>query len=216
MSWLTTTSAVANTASAAAWSPADQSKIRLLSPALEVVADQLGARVEGAVRVHDRWQRFVLDVDQLERVAGRVPVPRDDERDLLALESDLVGREHGLHIGGQGRHPGKVARGKRLPGNHGLDAGVRLRGSDVDRPDLGVRERAAQYRPVEHAGQGDIVDKDALAAQETCVLLARHWSVRLVKNVLGIRCHATSPSSRSSSAPDSYRAAHRTDRTMFS
>ena len=55
-------------------------------------------------------QRLVLDVDQLERVARRVVVVGDDERDLLALEAHLVGREHGLAVGRHRRHPRHAPR----------------------------------------------------------------------------------------------------------
>ena len=59
-------------------------------------------------------QDVVLDVDQLERVARRVAVLGDDERDLLALEAHLVGGQHGLDVVGQRRHPGQ-ARGLAGP-----------------------------------------------------------------------------------------------------
>ena len=142
--------------------------------AVQIVADQRGARIERGARVDDSRQRFVLDVDQFKRVAGRVPVPRDHERDLLALEPDLVGREDGLHVGGQGGHPGEVPPGERLPRDHGLDAGVRLRRHGVDRADPRVRQRTAQDRAVEHARQYHVVHEGALAAQEPGVLFARH------------------------------------------
>ncbi len=71
-----------------------------------VVADQRCIGVERAARVDDRAEQLVVDVDQLERVAGRVVVVRDDERDLLTLEAHLVGGEHRLHIGRQRLHPG--------------------------------------------------------------------------------------------------------------
>ena len=66
--------------------------------------------VERLAGVDDRRQRLVLDVDQLERVAGGVAVLGDDERDLLALEAHLVGGEHGLHVVGQRRHPRQAER----------------------------------------------------------------------------------------------------------
>ena len=51
---------------------------------------------------------------------------------------------------------------------------VRLGGGRVDGDDEGVRERAAQDRTVEHAGQVEIVDVVALAPQEPGVFLAQH------------------------------------------
>ena len=72
-----------------------------------VVTDQRGVGIERLARVDDRGQRLVLDVDQAERVVGRVLVGRDHEGDLLALETDLVPGEHRLGVVGDRRHPGE-------------------------------------------------------------------------------------------------------------
>ena len=65
---------------------------------LLVVADHRSAGVERLARVdHDR-QRLVLDIDQLERIAGRVAVVGERKRDLLPVEAHLVGREHRLRV----------------------------------------------------------------------------------------------------------------------
>ena len=61
-----------------------------------------------AAGVVDRRQRLVVDVDQLERVLRDVRGLGDHRRDLLALEAHLVGREHGLGVAGERRHPGEV------------------------------------------------------------------------------------------------------------
>ena len=57
--------------------------------AVLVVADDRGVRVERAAGVDDRGQRVVLHLDELDRVARRVVVLGDDERDLLALKRTL-------------------------------------------------------------------------------------------------------------------------------
>ena len=142
--------------------------------ALLVVADHRRVGVERAVRVVDDRQRLVLDVDQLERVARGVVVVGDDERDLLALEADLVGGEHGLRVGRQRRHPREPLRLEVLAGDHRADLRVLQRGGGVDRDDPRVRERAAQRGAVQHARQLDVVDVVALAADEARVLLALH------------------------------------------
>src|SRR5690606_569429 len=49
-----------------------------------------------------------------------------------------------------------------------------LGGRGVDRGDAGVGERAAQDRPVQHAGELDVVEVAAPAPQEPGVLLAQH------------------------------------------
>ena len=137
-----------------------------------VVADQRRVGVERLARVDDRRQRLVLDVDQLERVVRRVLVGRDHERDLLALEADLVAREHGLRVVGDRRHPREPERLEVLRGDDGGDVRVRERLRGVDRDDARVRVRAAQHRPVDHPGQPDVVEVGALAADEARVLLA--------------------------------------------
>ena len=144
----------------------------VVGAALEVVPDHRGARVQRLLRVDDRRQDVVVDVDQLDRVAGRVPVLGDDEGDLLALEADLVGGQHGLHVRGQRRRPGQVERLQVLAGDDRLDPGVGQRPAGVDGHDPGVRDRRAQQRAVQHPGQRDVVDEPTLAAHQARVLLA--------------------------------------------
>ena len=123
------------------------------------------------------WQHVVLDVDQLERVPGRVAVLGDDEGDLLALEADPVGGQHGLHVVGQRRHPGEALLGQVGAGDDGLHLGMGLGGADVDADDVRVRDRRAQDREVQHARQLEVVDVPAHAADEARVLLAQHPAV---------------------------------------
>ena len=86
------------------------------------------SRISGAsvgqrlLRVDDGRQRVVLDVDEVERVAGDVRALGDDAGDLLALEADLVGGQHRLGVAGQGRHPRQVVGRQRLAGDDGDDA----------------------------------------------------------------------------------------------
>ena len=132
-----------------------------------------GASASSAWRALDhRRQRLVLDLDQLQRVAGAVAVVRHDERDLLALEAHLVRGQHGLHVARQRRHPGELQALQVLAGDDGVHLRVLQGGGRVDRDDAGVRERAAQHRAVQHPGQRDVVDVGALAADEARVLLA--------------------------------------------
>ena len=100
---------------AGALSPASQSKMWLsVLPSLS--SRMTGAPGSMALRASmTPASGLVLDVDQLERVAGRVAVLGDDERDLLALEADLVGGEHGLHVVGERRHPGQPERLEHAP-----------------------------------------------------------------------------------------------------
>jgi hypothetical protein len=178
-----------------------------------VVADQGRILIERLARVDDRGQRLVLDVDERQRVVGRVLVGRDDEGDLLALEAHLVAGQHGLGVVGDRRHPGQAERLEVLGGDDRRDVGVRERLRRVDRDDLGVGIRAAEQRAVDHARQLDVVQVVALAADEARVLLALQAAEAdgsLGRGVLN-GGHAQLPCR----AAASWSAAHRTAATMF-
>ncbi len=137
-----------------------------------VVADQRRVGVERLAGVDDGRQRLVLDVDQGQRVVGRVRIGRDHEGDLLALEADLVAGEHRLGVVGDRRHPRQAERLEVLGGDDGGDVRMGERGRGVDRDDARVRVRASQHGAVNHSRQLDVVEIGALAADEARVLLA--------------------------------------------
>ena len=181
-----------------------------------VVADQRRVGVERLAGVDDRRQRLVLDVDQLERVVRGVLVGRDHERDLLALEPDLVSGEHGLRVVGDRRHPREPQGLEVLGGDDRGDVGVRERPRGVDRDDARVRVRAAEHGPVDHPREPDVVEVGPLAADEARVLLplqpaeADRALGRGAGEVLD-GCHAQTPCF----AVASCSAAHWTAATMF-
>ena len=123
----------------------------IVRAALEVVPDHRGALVKRAPRVDHGRKLFVVNLDELEGVAGRVAVLGDHERDLLPLEADLVGRQDSLNVVGERGHPGQVQPGQGLAGDDRLDLGVSLRGRGVDGLEPRVGVGAAQHRPVQHA-----------------------------------------------------------------
>ena len=172
---------------------------------LLVVADHRRVGRRRLLRVDDRGQRLVLDVDRLAPVLGDVRVVGDDDAHLLALEAHLVGGEHGLGVVGERRHPGEVALGHHLAGEHQPDArdlpGLRR----VDGDDAGVRQRAAQDLHVQHAGQVDVVDVVAATAHEPRVLDPAAARAQAADRGLVERGHR----------PASLRAAHSTALTMF-
>ena len=55
-----------------------------------VVADDRRVLVEGVLRVDQRWQGLVLNLDLLDAVGHRVAVGADHEGDLLVLEVHLL------------------------------------------------------------------------------------------------------------------------------
>ncbi len=152
------------------WSPTSQSKMTL-SCWFSLSSRISGAPVgHGLRRVDDRRERLVLDVDRLAGVLGDVGVVGDDAGDLLALEADLVGGQHGLGVVAEGGHPGEVAGRHHLAGEHQPDARDLVGLAGVDAGDPGVGERAAEDLHVQHARQHHVVDVVAAAADEAVVL----------------------------------------------
>ncbi len=171
------TSARAKTAAVSAASPVSQSK-QWLSVLPSTSSRISGASdVERATYVDDGLEDVVVDVDQLERVARGVAVLGHDEGDLLALEPDLVGRQHRLDVAREGRHPGEAAFGEHRAGDDGLDLRVRLGTGGVDADQTGVRHRRAEHGEVQHPRQLDVVAVATLATDEPPVLLAEHPAV---------------------------------------
>ena len=121
--------------------------------------------------VNHRGQHLVTHVDQGQRISGDVGIGRDYAGDLLALETDFVGRQHGLRVPGEGRHPGQLVLFEELACYHRHHPGESLSGGGVDGVDAGMSERAAQDRHVQHSRQHDVVDVVALAADEAVVFL---------------------------------------------
>jgi hypothetical protein len=135
-----------------------------------VIPDDRRALGDRLPRVDDRRQWLVVDDDRLAGVLGDVRVVGDDARDFLTLEPDLVGRQDGLGVIGQRRHPGQVPGRHHLAGQHQVHAGNVPGLAGIDRLDPGVGQRTAQYLHVQHARQHDVVGVVALAANEPAVL----------------------------------------------
>ena len=164
-----------------------------------LVADQRRAVCERLLRGRDRGQDVVVDVDELERVGGDVGIGGDDGGDLLALVAHLVGDEHRLRVARQRRHPRQAVLRHEVAGDDRDDAVERGGGRRVDAVDARVRDRSAQDRHVQHAGQRDVVEVVALALDETPVLVALHAVAdpadlggRVGRRVVG-RGHALAP-----------------------
>ena len=122
--------------------------------AFEVGADHFGVGSSSALPASMTGiERVVVDVDELERVPCGVVVLGDDERHLLALEADLVGGQHRLHVVGQRRHPGQALLRQIGARDDRLDLRMCLRRCDIDAGDPRVGVRRAQDGQVQHAGQ---------------------------------------------------------------
>ena len=145
--------------------------------AVEIGADHRCRRVQRLADIDDRSQRLIVNVDELQGISRGVAILGDDECDLLALEPHLVGGQHGLHVIGQGGHPGQALGGEIGAGDDGLDLRMGLGGADVDAVDRGVGVGRAQDRQVQHAGQLHVIDIVAAATNKARILLAQHPAV---------------------------------------
>ena len=141
-----------------------------------LVHDDVG--VLGLGEVGDRGQRFVVDVDEFDRVLGDVTVVGDDERDRIADELHLaLGQRRARRVGdvlARDRVPGLLDVGVQiLGGEHRVHAGQRQRRRCVDAVDAGAGERAADEAGVQHARPVHIVDEGAVAGEQPGVLHSR-------------------------------------------
>jgi hypothetical protein len=145
----------------------------------ELVVDR-DARAERLLQIADRRQRLPIDRDELGRIFS-LGAGRGDDRDhRLALPDRFLLREQRLRrraMAGpvQGDADERLAERIEVGGReHRGDAGRSLCGGDVDRPDPGVRVRAAHEAEVQHARQRNIVDVAAAAAGEPLELTSRN------------------------------------------
>ena len=141
------------------------------------VHQMLGARGHLG-RDHDR-QRLVLDLHELGRVFGQVPVFRDHECDRLArVAHDLrceaalraAVRQVGMRDQEREVHIPKREIGGRVDGDH---AGHRARGGGIDRCDSRMRIRRAHETALQRVF-ADIVGEAAMTAEQTVILDALH------------------------------------------
>jgi hypothetical protein len=136
----------------------DKSRLRI-AVAKRAVTDDVRAdlRVEqGRIRfarflgIDDRRQWPVLDCDALQRILSGVAIARQRHRDRLAdMAHPVDGETPVLHrrLDRDGEGPRPAAR--ILGGDDAIDAGQRQRAFWIDREDLGLRMRRAQYRRVQ-------------------------------------------------------------------
>jgi hypothetical protein len=135
-----------------------------------LLEDQRRRRRHRGEGVHHRGQRFVLDVDQLERVFRQVAVRRRDRGDGLADEAHLADREavYAPAVGDRRQRcrpaAGVVAR------DHGADARERLGAARVDANDPRMGVGAAQDCAMQHPGKDGVVDELDAARDEGRVL----------------------------------------------
>ena len=129
-------------------------------------------------QVEHRRQFLVVHVDQVGGVVRLGRVTGDDHGNDLTGEGDVVDRHRRVHrrLLIRGDLPGVRQRallvGDVRAGQDGDHAGRGAGRLGVDAGDPRVRERAADHREVQHAGQDDVVGPAGPAGDQARVLLA--------------------------------------------
>ena len=139
-----------------------------------VFEQQGGGRERGFPAGHD-GQRIDFDVDQFERVLGKLRGLGNDHGDRFAHVANLVARDRPLQetidaFEGCKSQRDDWQRVEIGPGKGGDDAGLGLGRRKIDPHDTAMRDRTAQHREIDHAVERDIVDVGGFATQQTIVL----------------------------------------------
>ncbi len=139
----------------------------------DVLADDRRIGRHRLLRVDNRRQLLVIDLDQRCTVGRGIAVSGQHHRHFLHLKADLLVGQHRLDVAAERGHPVQVDRFQVIGRQHRHHAGRSKRLALVDRLDAGVRIGAAHDGAEQHARQLDVVDVTALAANEASILLAQ-------------------------------------------
>ena len=121
-------------------------------PHVARIVDQRRAGPRRLDRVEDGRELVVLDLDQPERLLGRLAVLGRHRGHLLADEADLVAGQDG-HVA----HRAADAVRRQVPARqHRVHARQRAGAAGVDRHDPRVRQRAPQDPGPQHARADDV------------------------------------------------------------
>jgi hypothetical protein len=183
-------------------------RLRVAAPdddAAQLVAARMQRRRAGSDRafgVGHGIERLEVDHDRVGGGAGRLGMVGRDDRDRLALEADVVPRQHRLV--GVLEPVGPAARDVGVR-EHGVDARERGGGARVDRADPRARMRAAQRRAPEHPLDAHVGGVLELAAHLRDAVGARRARADSAGDgALGRGCerggHARSAASRSAAS----------------
>ncbi len=136
---------------------------------LGLVVNARRIRVHRLRRVEQRRQRFVFDVDPMQRLLGDGLGLGRHERHAIAIEAHLAVQREGvqragdrIRLTGGGVHDARQV----LPGEHGCDARQGQGLGDVDADDTRVRKRAVQHLGHQHAAHLDIGGEGRLALRQ--------------------------------------------------
>ena len=158
--------------------------VRLELPDVALVGSEIGVNERSAVLerlldVGDRVQRLVVHFDELGRVLRERARLGHDDRDAVALEAGLLGRQRKVrrHLDVLGDRPGTRHAARPVAGQVGAaerrnDALGRARSVEVHALDPCMWIRTADEHHGHGAGQREVVHVRSPSEQERCVLLA--------------------------------------------
>ena len=142
-----------------------------------LVVELRRSRVGRVLRVEDRLERLVVDLDELGGVAGQLAGRGGDGDHRFADVADAPDRERViLQVSARRRRDleERVGLGRDLLAEQRpVDAFQRRRLRDVDPADRSVRIRRAHEMHVRHPVPLDVVDEEPFALDEALVLLPR-------------------------------------------
>jgi len=144
---------------------------------LAVLVDPWLGVPQRLLRGGDRAKRFVVDLDQLDRLAGRLLVPGDHRGDGVTDVAHLFAAERLLVLA-----DGQDAELDRqvLTGQHEVHARVLFGARDVESDDSRVGQGRAKEPAVQHARQHQVVGEDRLPGH---LGAAVHAAARLADDV---------------------------------
>ncbi len=153
--------------------------------------DEVDRVLGGQLGVEDRVEDLVGDLDQLAGVLGQVAAVGDDHGDGLTGEAHVAIGERSQGGDRRAEEHGRAQRAvdhRRQVGGgqHRPYAGADTGGGGVDPGDPGPGHVAADERHVAHAGNGHVVQVDAMTADQTGIFPPLH---RLADEAAGGRRH---------------------------
>ena len=138
------------------------------------------AGIERGLGIGDGGELLVVDRDQFAGVLGLGAGARHHGADRLALPAGAVDRDGVLRRRldalemREHADPGRDHLGKLRAGDHGDDAGRRLRRRGIDRLDARMRVRRAHERHMRHARQRHVADELRAALRQPRQVRPRH------------------------------------------
>ena len=192
--------------------PLDVAEAQLLVVVFVVVFESVGriglvhhrgAGLDRLLHIEHSGQRIVVDPHLGECGIGGGLAVGHHRHDRLALVAHLVDCQHRLVVLAEADQAQQrvLVDGDVGGADHPLDARIALRSRYVDRPDAGVRMRAAQHLEMQQALEGMVVEIARAAGDVAQHILALPRLAHLVEPVVALVLEELFPKFEHGSAP---------------